>query len=140
MGTTFKSRGQELRLQAQLAPMAALGGTLRSVVGVQAERLAFSALGEEAFVPGTLSRSQALFTLQELTLPSGMALQAGLRLETARVNSDGDAPDAAETRFGAAMSRQFSPRSASIGVVVPVGGSASGGGASDASIGSPGRR
>lgn len=126
VGTTFKSRGQELRLQAQLAPMAALGGTLRSVVGVQAERLAFSALGEEAFVPGTLSRSQALFTLQELTLPSGMALQAGLRLETARVNSDGDAPDAAETRFGAAMSRQFSPRSASIGVVVPVGGSASG--------------
>jgi len=95
-------------------------------VGVQAERLDFSALGEEAFVPGTLSRSQALFTLQEMTWPSGLALQAGVRVERAQVHSEGDAPDAAEPRFGAEATRRFSPRSASIGVVAPIGGTASG--------------
>jgi len=126
VGTTFSSRGQELRLQAQLTPVATLGGTLRGVVGVQAERLDFSALGEEAFVPGTLSRSQALFTVQELTWPGGLALQAGVRVERAQVHSDGDAPDATEPRFGAAATRRFSPRSASVGIAVPIGGAGSG--------------
>ena len=134
VGTTFKSRGHELRLQATQAASSVLGGTLRGVLGLQSERLDFSALGDEAFVPGTQSRHQALFTLQSLALGAA-TLQAGVRLERATVDSDGDAPDAAEPRFGAAASRHFSPRSGSLGVVAPLGGAASGWQAS-ASLGS----
>jgi iron complex outermembrane recepter protein len=47
VGTTFSSRGAEMRLQAQHAPLGGLTGS----VGVQLDRLDFSALGEEAFVP-----------------------------------------------------------------------------------------
>jgi iron complex outermembrane receptor protein len=90
VGTTFKSTGQELRVQANQAPLALAGGTLRGVLGLQTESLDFSALGEEAFVPGTRTRSQALFTLQELALGAA-TLQAGVRLEKVKVHSDGDA-------------------------------------------------
>ncbi len=132
VGTTFKSTGQELRLQANQAPLALAGGTLRGVLGLQTEALDFSALGEEAFVPGTRTRSQALFTLQELAL--GLAtLQAGVRLETVTVRSDGDAADAAEVRFGPALSRNFRPRSLSLGVLAPLGAS---GWRASASVGS----
>ena len=128
VGTTFKSRGGELRLQATQAPVAvaALGGTLHGVLGLQAERLDFEALGEEAFVPGTLTRNQALFTLQSLTLPGGTVLSVGGRLEQARIDSDGDAVGAAAPRFGPAKSRRFWPHSLSLGLVSPIGGAASG--------------
>jgi hypothetical protein len=62
VGTTFRSRGHELRLQATPAASTLLGGTLRGMLGLQTEQLDFPALGEEAFVPGTQSRHQALFT------------------------------------------------------------------------------
>ena len=115
VGTTFKSRGGELRLQATQAPVAvaALGATLRGVLGLQAERLDFQALGDEAFVPGTLTRNQALFTLQSLTLAGGTVLSAGVRLEQARIDSDGDAAGATGVdtpRFGPTSSRRFSPQ------------------------------
>ncbi len=110
VGTTFASRGQDARLEWQHPAW----GPLQGVLGLQAENLRFSALGEEAFVPGTRTRSQALFALE--TWRTGpLQLSAGLRAEQVRVSSDGDAPDALETRFGPAVSRRFQPRSASLG-------------------------
>lgn len=119
VGTTFASRGQEIRLQAQHAAHTLGAGTLRGVVGVQAERLDFSALGDEAFVPDTHTRSQALFVLEEWRLPA-FALSAGARIERVRVASDGDASGGAEPRFGAPSERRFSPASASLGVSWPL--------------------
>lgn len=119
VGTTFRSTGDTLRLQATQAPQALGGGLLRGVLGLQAERLDFSALGDEAFVPSTRTRSTAAFMLQELALGSA-TLQAGLRLERVRVASDGDAAEATEPRFGAARSRDFAPRSLSLGVQAPL--------------------
>jgi iron complex outermembrane recepter protein len=122
VGTSFQSSGQELRLQANQAALLLAGGTLRGTLGLQVEGLDFSALGAEAFVPDTRTRSQALFGLQELAL--GVAtLQAGLRLETVRVQSDGDAADSTTPRFGPALSRSFRPRSLSLGVLAPLGSS-----------------
>jgi len=109
VGTTFSSRGQELRLQARHVAL----GPWRGVIGVQAERLRFSALGEEAFVPGTLTRSQALFMMEEVDF-GPWRVQAGVRSERVRVASDGDV-DADTPRFGAARERRFSPGSASLG-------------------------
>lgn len=113
VGTTFASRGDELRAELRHAPIAALGG-LRGAFGVQAEDLRFSALGEEAFVPGTRTRSTALFVLEEITR-GALTLSGGVRVERARVASDGDVPGAGEERFGAARERRFTPRSAALG-------------------------
>ena len=124
VGTTFRSTGQELRLQATQAPLQPLGpggGRLSGVLGLQLEGLDFSALGAEAFVPGTRTRSGALFTLQELAL-GGATLQAGARLETVRVRSDGDSADSAAIKFGPALARSFSPRSLSLGLQLPLAG------------------
>ena len=119
VGTTFTSQGSELRLQAKQAPRALLGGQWAGVLGLQIEQLDFSALGAEAFVPNTRSRSSGLFTLQSLTLP-GVTLSAGARQETSSVASDGDANPAA-AHFGAASQRDFTPHSLSFGAVAPLG-------------------
>ena len=123
VGTTFSSRGQSLRLEAHHAPW----GGLRGVWGLQAETMRFSALGEEAFVPGTRTRSAALFALEEGAWGQA-TLTGGLRLERVTVASDGDAAGATEPRFGQAGSRRFTPLSASLAARWPLGGGWSGSG------------
>jgi len=121
VGTTFRSTGSELRLQATQVARPLAGGTWRGVAGLQVERLDFAALGEEAFVPSTRTRSAALFTLQELALGAA-TLQAGARLEQVQVASAGDGAAAPSTpgAFGPAQQRRFTPRSGSLGVVAPL--------------------
>ena len=119
VGTTFNSRGSELRVQAQHAPLPLAGGGLRGVFGTQLEKLDFSALGEEAFVPNTVTKSGALFLLEEWK-GSAFSINGGVRGERVRVTSAGDEPGAAEPRFGAATERRFSPASASLGVTLPM--------------------
>jgi iron complex outermembrane receptor protein len=118
VGTTFDSTGTDLRLELRHAPI----GGLTGVIGLQAENSDFSALGEEAFVPDTDTESAALFVLEEFQL-GPLRLTGGLRGEKVRVNSKGDAPDAEEPKFGAPVSRRFSPASASFGVLWPLQGS-----------------
>ena len=118
IGTTFKSEGSELRLQARQAPLSLWGGTLGGVLGLQLERLDFSALGAEAFVPTSHTRSGGVFVLQELALP-GWTVSAGARLDQAELRSEGDAAGA-DPHFGAATSRRFNPHSLSLGAVLPL--------------------
>ena len=108
IGTTFKTTGTEARIELEHAPL----GPLRGLVGVQAEDFDFSALGEEAFVPTTRTRRQALFLTEETAWPLG-TLSAGVRIEHAKVSSEGDA-DPTAPKFGAAAQRSFSLRSASL--------------------------
>lgn len=116
VGTTFRSTGDEFRLQARHVPL----GPLRGVVGLQAEQLDFSALGEEAFVPDTRTKSLALFVLEEAQ--AGPAtVTAGLRWERVKVASAGDAAEAEAPKFGDALERRFTPKSASLGASLPVG-------------------
>ncbi len=115
VGTRFASRGQELRLEAEHAPL----GPLRGVIGVQREGFDFSALGEEAFVPSTDTRKTGVFLLEELAWQGGTT-SAGLRLERVVVGSDGDA-DPAAPKFGAPAQRRYTPRSASLAHVLPLG-------------------
>ena len=118
VGTTFASTGRELRAQARQAPRSVAGGQWQGVLGTQLEQLAFSALGSEAFVPATDTRSQALFTLQEWAGTAG-TLSAGWRREAVQVASRGDAPGLAGPHFGAAQGRRFAPQSWSLGVASP---------------------
>ena len=118
VGTRFNSQGTELRLQAKQAAQPGLGGAWRGVVGLQLEQLDFSALGAEAFVPTSHTRSSGLFTLQQLSV-GALNWSAGARIEQARVRSDGAASAAA--RFGAATQRDFNPHSLSMGLVAKLG-------------------
>jgi iron complex outermembrane receptor protein len=108
VGTTFKTAGNELRMEAEHQRI----GPLRGVVGLQWEDFDFAALGEEAFVPSTRTKRQALFGLEELAWFGG-TLTGGLRLEHASVHSAGD-EDPANPKFGAASERSFALHSASI--------------------------
>lgn len=117
VGTTFKSKGKELRAEFRHVPLAGVEG----VFGVQAETLDFFALGAEAFVPGTRTRSQAAFVVETFSV-GAVALTAGGRVERVRVASEGDAPGAEEERFGGARERRFTPKSASLAATVPLAG------------------
>ena len=114
VGTTFKNKGSDLRLQAEHAKFGLGGGSLAGVFGLQTENADFSALGEEAFVPGTSTRQYALFFLEEFSQGAG-TLSFGGRVGRSKVESDGDAPG--QTQFGPAQSRSFTPFSAAVGGV-----------------------
>lgn len=88
VATTFKSEGMDSKLQARLAPYKLGTNSVETLLGWQRERINFVAEGDEAFVPRTLTQSQALYGLQELNAPWGK-LTAGARLERADVNSLG---------------------------------------------------
>lgn len=113
VGTVFTNEGVDGRLELDHAPVAWLGG-MRGQWGLQFDDTRFSALGEEAFVPSTKTRRQALFAL-ETWQQGAWAWDVGLRVEHSRVESAGDTPDAAEPRFGDASSREFDTGSLALG-------------------------
>jgi iron complex outermembrane receptor protein len=108
-GTVFHNKGRDLRVELKHRPL----GPIKGVVGVQAERFEFSALGEEAFVPTTKSRNSAAFVYEELNL-GDWRFSAGGRLEKNQVESAGEA-DSGIARFGSADRKQFNASSASVG-------------------------
>ncbi|TAG46502.1 MAG: TonB-dependent receptor [Betaproteobacteria bacterium] len=111
IGTTFKNRGQQWRVEAKTANV----GAWRSVVGLDSETTKFSAIGEEAFVPPSKTQSLALFALQQASFGT-TDVSFGGRFERSRVSTSEVLTDEGELRFGAADSRRDSLGSASVGV------------------------
>ncbi len=109
--TTFKNKGNDFRLEVKHAKV----GPLQGVIGLQTERFDFSALGAEAFVPLTNTKTEALFVFEEIE--SGpMKFQFGARIEKNRIRSEGEAgSDAA--RFGEGRTRTFTASSGSLGAI-----------------------
>ena len=103
VGTVFKSRGTDLRIEAEHAPL----GPVQGVFGVQTERAGFSALGDEALVPGSQTRSSAVFLLEQVASGPWL-LSVGARAERVKVEAE------AEARFGPASTHQFSPSNLSL--------------------------
>lgn len=64
VATVFKNRGFDARLEAEHEPVAGW----RGVLGVQTARSDFSALGEESFMPKTVTQSAGVFLLEEYKL------------------------------------------------------------------------
>lgn len=116
VGTTFKNKGSDFRLEALHARTKVGSGQLEGVVGIQGENATFEALGEEGFVPTTHTRQLAAFLLEQWKLGNGLQLSAGARLQHDRIRSDGDA-DPLNVKFGPPQERSFSPHSASLGAV-----------------------
>lgn len=104
VGTVFRSRGYDLRLDAVHAPLRDFTGAFG--IEIQGQTLASS--GEEAYLPSMDSRGASGFLLEEW--PLGPArLQAALRLDHAAVTAD------ASERFGPADAREFFVPSGSVG-------------------------
>ncbi|HEV8691255.1 MAG TPA: TonB-dependent receptor [Ideonella sp.] len=116
IGTTFKNKGTDYRLEAVHARQPLGQGELDGVIGLQGENSTFEALGEEGFVPTTHSRQAALFVLEQWSFARSTKLSAGLRFERDSVDSDGDV-GGGEPKFGPPQQRSFSPFNASLGVV-----------------------
>lgn len=90
VGTTFDVEASEFRIEASHAPI----GRLSGVLGFQFEDTELLAVGEEAFIPGTETRSKGVFLIEEFDLDA-LTLSAGVRLQqdeiklTDRVLDDG---------------------------------------------------
>jgi iron complex outermembrane recepter protein len=61
VGTRFTNEGHDARVEVEHAPI----GGLRGVVGFQTARSDFAAVGEEGFVPESITRTNALFVLEQ---------------------------------------------------------------------------
>jgi iron complex outermembrane receptor protein len=111
-GTVFTNKGSDFRLEAKHAKL----GPLSGVIGVQGETFRFAALGEEAFVPNTRTRNEAIFAYEEL-LSGAWKFSFGARAERSRMQSSGEG-DSGIARFGAATEKSFNISSTSAGALL----------------------
>lgn len=102
VGTRFTNEAWEGRLELPHRPI----GPVRGSIGVQASHRDFAAIGEEAFVPPSVTRSLAVFALEELGR-GPVKLQLGGRFESQETDANGAQP----------ASRSFDGTSGSLGVL-----------------------
>jgi iron complex outermembrane recepter protein len=113
--STFKNKGWDSRIEGTHLPIQTSLGSLKGAWGVQGSDFKFSASSEEAtFVPNTQTNSMALFVFEELSFAEGKAVNAGLRLESVKVDSFGGGENG-EGELFTADSKKFKPFSASVG-------------------------
>jgi len=96
--TRFENDASQLRLEAVHAPLAGW----RGVVGLQLDDRDFAALGEEAFIPETDTRSQGFFITEQRDTAWGY-VQAGARVEPLKHDVTGALPDYDETGVSGAL-------------------------------------
>ncbi|MGE8611204.1 MAG: TonB-dependent receptor domain-containing protein [Achromobacter veterisilvae] len=107
VGTRFKNKGYDLRLELQHKPIAGW----RGVIGLQNAYSDFSADGEEAFLPRSKTRSNGLFVLEEYQL-NDWRFELGARQDWQRISPSGGAPRSSlsGTSFSAAAIWDFAPQ------------------------------
>ena len=109
VGTTFKNKGYEARVEARHLPI----GPFNGVIGAQVSRNEFSALGEEAFVPQTDTNTGALFLLEEFQASERLTFSLGGRLEHTSIDPNAQGNE----RFAADRSSSFTAGSLSSGAI-----------------------
>lgn len=87
VATTFKNHGYDVRLEAEHEPIAGW----RGVLGVQTARSTFSALGEESFMPETVTQSGGVFLLEEYKL-ADWRFELGARQDWQSIRPDNAQP------------------------------------------------
>lgn len=83
IGTVFDVEGIEGRVELVQSKRDGWGGA----TGIQFSNVDFEAIGEEAFIPPSVTENFALFTLQEVDLDP-IELEAGARFETTSITAD----------------------------------------------------
>jgi iron complex outermembrane recepter protein len=111
VGTTFKNKGWEGTLEAGHGNI----GRLTGVVGYQYQFTTFEALGDEAFIPKSDTNSNGIYIYEELPFdlfkPKDFKLTLGGRIDDVEQASKGGG------KFGAAITRNFSPQSLATGAL-----------------------
>ena len=107
-GTLFANKGHDGRIQIKHKPWASGAGNWEGVWGWQTEQGRFSADGAEAFAPFSLTRTHALFAIEEYSVGQA-SFNVGVRREQVSVQSLGN-PDPSVVRFEMGT-RKFSPQS-----------------------------
>ncbi|HUR60165.1 MAG TPA: TonB-dependent receptor [Opitutaceae bacterium] len=117
VNTTFKNKAWEGRLELAHATIGPVTGTL----GAQATHSDFAAVGEEVATPPSLTRSGAVFAVEEVKLGAKASLQIGGRHELQRVRLrvvDPGLPRVTGYSARSGQKKTFGAPSGSIGVVV----------------------
>ncbi len=83
-GTIFENDGYDGRVEIVHEKIAGLEGA----IGFQSSRSEFSALGEEAFIPKTDTKTNAIFLLEELPVDK-FTFQFGARAEKQEIDKEG---------------------------------------------------
>ena len=112
IGTTFRTRGGEVRADVVQADRGGWSGTS----GVQYLSQKVHLVGEEKYLPDSRVRQTGLFTMQSLALGK-VRVEGGARVEFAKLSADADDEIAAHggTIGTTAFSRSFTPVSGSLG-------------------------
>lgn len=116
VGTVFRNKGYDSRVELLHAPI----GPLEGAIGLQLGDFDFSAVGDEAFLPGTRTRNIAAFVYEEWRLgraEESIKLSFGARIERSEVEADAFAASGAP-----ADERKFNLGSGSIGALIPLSG------------------
>lgn len=97
IGTVFRNRGYDARLELLHEPLGGFAGA----IGWHASRSDFEAFGEEAFVPSSRTRTNALFIFEE-SGTGPVVWQLGARVERQAIDlRDGSGRSSDETPFSA---------------------------------------
>jgi len=107
VGTTFKNRGHDARLELEHKPLYGW----RGVIGMQNAFSDFSADGEEAFLPRSETRSTGIFLLEEYRL-ADWRFEVGARQDWQRISPEGGQPRSSQsgTSLSAAAIWDFAPQ------------------------------
>ncbi|MBA4136106.1 MAG: TonB-dependent receptor [Opitutus sp.] len=99
IGTRFTNRAHEGRFELLHEPLGAFEGAL----GLQFSRSDFAAIGEEAFVPPSVTTNRALFLYEEIPT-SAVTWQFGARAERQEIAPEAGTGLSGQTRTGASLS------------------------------------
>lgn len=100
VGTRFDTKGIDSRLELRHSDF----GKWQGAFGFQFKSVDFNAIGEEAFVPPSDTRSSSLFLFEEYGLTDTWVLQASARAERQTIEVDTSiSPDYSDTAYGASI-------------------------------------
>lgn len=107
VGTTFKNRGYDARLELEHKPVHGW----RGVLGIQNAYSDFSAEGEEAFLPRSDTQSTGVFLLEEYRW-GDWRFEVGARQDWQRISPEGGQPRSSQsaTSVSAAAIWDFAPQ------------------------------
>ncbi len=98
-GTIYDVQGLDSRVELRHARF----GVMEGAIGVQYRREDFDAIGDEAFLPKSDTRSFSLFLFEEFELSDTWVLQASARYEDQSISGGALAEKYDESAFGASL-------------------------------------
>ena len=102
-GTIYDVQGTDGRIELRHAKL----GEMEGAIGLQYRREDFDAIGDEAFLPKSVTKSFSLFLFEELELSDTWVLQASARYEDQSISGSELAEKYDEGAFGASLGAVF---------------------------------